>query len=993
MEDLAVAFQEDFFEAVKVLEDFSSSDYALRGAMGEIRRRIAAKRYVCAPNFWDDLRATLGAIESSKAHQVLKQIARLEVKFWAKESLGMLKELDPESRLERIADWLQTFGTSDFEDQSSGPAVLYQVLNDVTLQKDFEAPQREALSCSVRENLHKFPVEMQAVLERVGSLTGGGRVAAAGLSDWRRRHNIPTQLDEPTLGLGAKLLFGVGPHETHVPMASSTAPPTASVDGHVVADEEQEAHQPDDEVAALEAPAFSEAQVDPKLLKQAREQVLKLLELNSEGCPRKFVRARLEQLGISGLPIAALGGGVFFSGKDIYLRHAGFQASASSTSTARLPIPEELRQQMVEVVREAGGKISISQMAERLQWQPGSARHGLHGPLRKALAQATDLFFEPEKVFTLAVARKMVLLPGFVEEVEEPVTAEQAPEAETVPGAVPYVADSFAELISTVMIWLQQGGGTLDREAVLPLIKALGFKVRAVISALSRDVFWSHQDAECQILMRTAVGQSLHSKPLPSNYMHEQVRRSLIAEVKSLGTKAKYSNLAGSMGWNIRSELRRTYGALPIVLQGLVEVFYDPTKLYLKQVLEGIVEWPVGKDGRIGPNSSQDHDAVRHWTTAADDLKGVGDMAWFHCKRQLLGVAMSQGGRCEVQVARQVLQPAGTSDGATLEQLFEPGHQYNLSKVLFWEPDRAFRRREAVGVLSEDVPEAARQAMVQVMKASGSATLAELKVAVDAAMPDQAPADEDSIRAWAQLVPELFFAPDYIFLRHVVNAIIDEAPVVEEPEKQIDEEEAFMRAGLAEVAAAAAAVEVPEEPLAIEAPAEAGKQEATGAGAKRGFFSFDGFAASKKADDLAASPPKRQRLTAQDAGRLGAAPGSGYFGDEAPPWVTEGAAVRVRREQSADLPGVIMAISGDTCTVRLELPRPGSEPDVVEEELPLPSLLPESPAVGKSVKVVGGDRTGCMGKLVGLAGSEGVVQIGGMSYVTLPMSQLAVIAA
>jgi hypothetical protein len=98
---------------------------------------------------------------------LLKQIARLEVKFWAKAgfcwvllrshsesgriceaSVAMLKELDAESRLERIAgnsaalsrdardmfsvsdvevDWLQTFGDGDSEDSSSGPAVLFQV--------------------------------------------------------------------------------------------------------------------------------------------------------------------------------------------------------------------------------------------------------------------------------------------------------------------------------------------------------------------------------------------------------------------------------------------------------------------------------------------------------------------------------------------------------------------------------------------------------------------------------------------------------------------------------------------------------------------------------------------------------------------------------------------------------------------------------------------------------------------------------------------------
>eukprot|EP00406_Dinophysis_acuminata_P071158 CAMPEP_0179254790 /NCGR_PEP_ID=MMETSP0797-20121207/23417_1 /TAXON_ID=47934 /ORGANISM="Dinophysis acuminata, Strain DAEP01" /LENGTH=204 /DNA_ID=CAMNT_0020962673 /DNA_START=141 /DNA_END=752 /DNA_ORIENTATION=+ len=204
MQDIASEFQEDFLEAVKVLEDFSSSDSALREAMKGIRSRIAAKLYVCAPNFWEDLRETLGAIEQqrderaakSKAQQVLKQIARLEVRFWAKESVGMLRELDPESRLERIVDWIQTFDAAEVGDQSSGPAVLYQVLNDIVLQKDMAHAQREALSAAVRENLHKFPVEMQAVLERVGSLQSGGAGGARALSDWRRRSQ-PAAQDAP----------------------------------------------------------------------------------------------------------------------------------------------------------------------------------------------------------------------------------------------------------------------------------------------------------------------------------------------------------------------------------------------------------------------------------------------------------------------------------------------------------------------------------------------------------------------------------------------------------------------------------------------------------------------------------------------------------------------------------------------------------------------------------------------------------------------------
>ncbi|CAE8602912.1 unnamed protein product [Polarella glacialis] len=980
MEDLASAFQADFLDAVKVLEDFSSSDNALKDAMSEIRNRIASKKYVCAPNFWQDLRDTLGAIEQrrdertgkTKVQQVLKQIARLEVKFWAKESASMLRELDPESRLERTVDWLQTFGSSDSDDDpSSGPAVLYQVLSDVTLQKDFDAAQREALSTAVRDNLHKFPVEMQAVLERVGSTVGLG-VARGGLSDWRRRHQLTLPLEAPTVGPGAALLWpeAVYPGQLQAGMPGGPAQEASSLGGDaqalslsaltagpsavdhpegaeglmsVAGEDENEATRneaaEDEEAGGFEV--FDVAQVDPGLLEQARLQVLKLLELNSEGCPKHFVRTRLKQVGIAGLPIAALGEGVFFSGADVYLRHPGAPANPLP-QTGRLPVPEELRQQVVDLVKEAGCRLPIKQLAEKLQWQPGSARHSMHGPLRKALGQVPEVFFEPEKVFTTEVARKLVVL--FHEE-EEPIVDFET--VETVPtSAVPYIADPFAGLTSTVMTWIHEADGTLDQNAVLPLIKALGFKTKSVIAALSNDVFWSHPEADCEILLRTSAGTALHPKPLPSNYLHEQVRRNLVTQVRQMGVKTKADKLAGSMGWNAKSELKRTYGTLRIVLAGLGEIFFEPSKLYLKRILDGVVEWPVGKDGRIGPGEIKEP-IPQHWSRDVDDLRSAGDIDWFNVKRQLLGVAMSQGGRCDLDMARQILQPM---EEVSLEMLFDPeSKKYDLTKVLFWEPDRIFRRRAAAPLEHLTVkdafqaPDKLEQLLIDAVKANGSATLAEMKAAVEASELS-GEVDEQLIFTTAQRIPQLFFMPDTLFLRPVVNGLISEGPE-DKAEMQLDEQDSFMLAGLAEVAAAAAAMEPLQldpagELAAAEKVAETPVQDKASAGSVTpGFFSFGAFEPSSKVLGAAAEPPlKRQRL----AGAGGAAM---HWGDEAPPWVTEGAAVMVRREQAAEVPGAIVEIHGSSCIVRLEIA--GRE---VEEEFALPSLVPLTPEIGCAVK-------------------------------------------
>jgi len=116
-----------------------------------------------------------------------------------------------------------------------------------------------------------------------------------------------------------------------------------------------------------------------------------------------------------------------------------------------------------------------------------------------------------------------------------------------------------------------------------------------------------------------------------------------------------------------------------------------------------------------------------------------------------------------------------------------------------------------------------------------------------------------------------------------------------------------------------------------------------------------------------------------------------------PPWAVEGAAVTVcdEQEDGTRLDGVILRANVDSCTVRL--PRRGGgalsgEDLTVEQVVATPRLLPVIPKVGANVKVVAGDRSGCHGTLVGLAGPKGVVQIGGLSYETLPMSQLVVVA-
>eukprot|EP00928_Gymnodinium_smaydae_P065149 TRINITY_DN4832_c0_g1_i2.p1 TRINITY_DN4832_c0_g1~~TRINITY_DN4832_c0_g1_i2.p1 ORF type:complete len:1050 (+),score=202.78 TRINITY_DN4832_c0_g1_i2:229-3378(+) len=1048
MEDLACEFQTDFLDAVKVLEDFSSSDADLREVLKAVRGKIEAKAYSCAPNFWEDLRQSLGVIEQkrgqgatkSKAKQVLKQIGRLESKFWAKESLDMLRELDPESRLERLVDWISNFEATESGDQSSDPAVLYQVLNDVSVQKDMEASHREALTAAVKENLHKFPVSMQAMLERVGTTTGGGGVVGRALSDWRRRNQPGGAQPEPP-PQGTPLLKFVPNHGANEPpsVTSADAMMTAAVAAHVAAPAIEaprvEASTPmvrespgaagdDEDEDAAASGQLSKADVDPQVFERARRAVLAVLNSNSGECPRQHVRTLLKQAGVAGLPIAALGEEIFFSSTDVFLRRpeailaspAAALAAAAAVPPGKTAINDSLKKRLVQIVSEAGGQASMARLIEWMQWAPGSPRHSAHGALKRCVAQVPELFYEPRTVFTASAAGARIAVLGPQDEEVDAANAILENAQETAAQAAPYVADPFAELIESILAWLQQGDGVLPQDEVLQLIRLLGFKVRAVIGALAADVFWCHPEADCEVLLRSLSGAKKHPNPLPDVYLHQQVHQQLVQNVKLLGSKAKLDKIAGVLGWNQKSELRRTYGTLRVVMERLREVFYDPSRIYLKKSLEGLVEWPVNREGRMGPQSGADTSGLRRWTPAADDPKAGGDPAWLHARRQIIGTLMSCGGQCEVVVLQQLLASlrsgaASASDGEAfevkLEDLFEVGSGRDLSSVLFWS-HREVRclRPEAIDKMrlaDDQISPIVRRAVVDAVRLQGVATPASLMSVIREVAPGET-LDEEALVGLLARVPELFFRPDLVLLRRTVDTFTVKDPVVAEPEcKAVEAEEGA--SGLTEAAAVPVGSDATEASVRSEASvAVDGRDDLAlatpAADDSGGFFSFSAFTPANEASTIERSA-KRARVaigtpvvatpvSSHAALATRAVATAGW--SDAPPWATEGAAVLVRGEEenAAVIDGVIIRASGASCVVRLQ--GGGAAGHSVERDIPTPRLLPVAPTVGATVQVVAGDRKGCRGTLVGLAGTEGVVQIGKMSYETLSMSFLTVMA-
>merc|ERR1712054_277862 len=189
-----------------------------------------------------------------------------------------------------------------------------------------------------------------------------------------------------------------------------------------------------------------------------------------------------------------------------------------------------------------------------------------------------------------------------------------------------------------------------------------------------------------------------------------------------------------------------------------------------------------------------------------------------------------------------------------------------------------------------------------------------------------------------------------------------------------------------------AAAALPDDERGASAEASAGTAEEEGGSNGKSFFRFSDF--EKQPEKLVVEQVTKKRRV-DDAGS-----GPLAWNAELPAWFTEGAAVTVRKEQNVgvDEVGAIVSITGSVASVRI-ISSDGSAGGMAgsglgkERSLPTSMLIPVAPQVGASVKVVSGNKSGCFGTLVGLAGTNGVVQIGSLNYDTLPLNQLVVLAS
>eukprot|EP00971_Amphidinium_carterae_P039645 779020-Amphidinium_carterae.1 len=452
-----------------------------------------------------------------------------------------------------------------------------------------------------------------------------------------------------------------------------------------------------------------------------------------------------------------------------------------------------------------------------------------------------------------------------------------------------------------------------------------------------------------------------------------------------MGAKAKMDKLAGNLKWGKASKLAKMCGSIYAVLQGVREVFFDPNVLYSKRSLDGIVQWPVTKDGRQGPKEQ----VAVQWTRDVDDAKAAGNPEWVSFKRQLIGTMLTNEGRCELETVQRLLLQLNEQlnkeegDEVLVEALFTPGSSYDLSKALFWSQNTVCRFRPEAAQFRpglEPVEEELRQALATLAKTLGSFPVDDLRDALrDAGIVVERLSDEVLQHALRN-TPEVFYMPEMIFLSYTASLMVVSTPEVVETTKagrKVNKGEAeleegssnsafqdFMmsveaiEAGEAFIASVKAAEDVAQGAPTAEAvgadvqqPVAATQADADKSTQPAGFFSFDEFAVQENA--LAWEKPAKRARLEENAAMA--------WEEEAtlPAWVTEGAAVRIRApdgvEETTRNIGVIIRAGVVACSVRslVDAGKAGGLAGgglMVEQEVATSRLLPLPPEVGNSVK-------------------------------------------
>jgi len=198
MEDLGEDFVGLFGEVMGTLIDHASRT-DVKGALINLKQAVADKKYNNAPCFWKDLKTIIqGGKERDKMKMLQDITANLEVQFWAKENIDMLISCeDAEFAFERLTDWIESYDESDRTDASSGPRVLLSVLMDSQLLALLDETQKATIRAQLETHIGKFPNDVRSIWNHAKSMAVPADCIVPPLAAQQLRPVIQTPISNP----------------------------------------------------------------------------------------------------------------------------------------------------------------------------------------------------------------------------------------------------------------------------------------------------------------------------------------------------------------------------------------------------------------------------------------------------------------------------------------------------------------------------------------------------------------------------------------------------------------------------------------------------------------------------------------------------------------------------------------------------------------------------------------------------------------------------
>jgi len=540
--------------------------------------------------FWADLRDRLQHVPRGANLDALA--GKLEVKFHSRQNVHFIMACPQDIRLQRLLAWIDMFCKQPgWTPQHMEMQVLGATITDPELLKEIGEDSHPVLFRELEKILHLIPGEYQHFARNfiMGSKERTSSSAAA----------LPPGTDWRTVAAAAKSKEAEPAPLEKLPPAvaaflAGTAPPNQQQQALVAqwqGQQDQKAHiehAPEPEVPedidpfedSTEAPPPPAEIGDPQKIAAAHRTIVALLTANSGILPVRNVEAFLQQAGFGHISPSDLGEDIFCEPFTVRLRGRGQEKDPLPPLPQGLQEPsKELKKKIVEAVKDYGEKIAVAELVRKLDWTERCARRIAHGKLRMVLTRIPEIFFEPRFVFLTSEAN------AYLQDAEDFDDGE---------GVGPIVQDPYVQLLGDLQKLLADTGGSEDAETVTALLRVVEANPKDVLQHLRGQIFWSHGEAQLEMVLRTRVGQAQHPDPLPEVYLPPEIRERIVREIKALGPKAKLEALVGRLGWNRTSELKKRYGPLRDILLKLSEVFYDPSRVYLKTAINNIVEWPSG---------------------------------------------------------------------------------------------------------------------------------------------------------------------------------------------------------------------------------------------------------------------------------------------------------------------------------------------------------------------------------------------------------------